>query len=81
MIVTRMQVVKQEVLACFARFRQLGMVTTCIDVDAAGTVEHVGTAGELADTDEARCVAAAVQSARFLPHDTPWSLRYPYVLR
>jgi len=81
MVVAAMQAVKHDVGSCFDRYKQQGMVITCVDVSADGTVEHVDSEGDLVGTDQAQCIKAAVQSAKFAPHDAPWSFRYPYVLR
>jgi hypothetical protein len=81
MVVGAMSTVKWKVMACFERFQKPGMVSTCIDVAANGTVEHVGSGGDLAGTDEARCVEEVVRSVRFAPQGAPWSTVYPYVMR
>ncbi len=81
MVVAAMHKVKGDAMHCFEQYKQPGMVTTCLDVAADGRVEHSDSEGDLVGTDEARCIAAAVRSAKFAPQPAPWSFKYPYVLR
>jgi len=81
MVVAAMHKVKADVMRCFDRYKQLGMVRTCLDVAADGSVEHSGIEGDLVGTDQAGCIAAAVLSAKFEPQPAPWSLKYPFIFR
>jgi hypothetical protein len=81
MVVATMQTVKRDVMGCYDRYKQQGTVLTCVDVAADGTVEHVDSEGDLVGSDQAQCIKTAVQSAKFAPHDAPWSMKYPYVFR
>jgi hypothetical protein len=56
----------------------------CIDIADDGTVASVETAGDLAGSEQARCIAAAVRSVRFPSFSRPLSvanpLRFPVAL-
>jgi hypothetical protein len=81
MVVGAIHKVKDDVSGCFSRFRMAGIVEACFDVAPNGTPENIGSAGDLAGTEEARCVLQAMHKVRFEPVGEPYSFAYPVVLR
>ena len=80
-IVDGMRPIKNEVGACFDHYKQFGMVVVSIDVAADGTLEQVHGDGDLAGTEEARCIESAARKVRLPASREPYSICYPYVLR
>jgi hypothetical protein len=80
-IVAAMASISARVRDCFDRGRQLGEADVAIDVSANGALESVRVDGELAGTDEARCIENATRDAQLPPFSDAYSICYPYIFR
>jgi hypothetical protein len=80
-VVDAMHAINRHVIDCFDRFRQMGFAPVSIDVAADGAIESARVDGEIAGTDQARCIEVAVRQARFPSRTEAWSVCYPFAFR
>jgi hypothetical protein len=81
-VVEAMARAKTGVLRCYDHFKRAGVADVRVDVAANGTITRACALGALANTEEARCIEAAVYKfAAFPVMSAPLSLSYPYALR
>ncbi|MES1158078.1 MAG: GYF domain-containing protein [Haliangium ochraceum] len=79
-VVAGMNSVKGKVSACYAQFKQAGLVMVNVVIGKSGKVSSAAVTGKFAGTPTGTCVESAVKTASFPPSEgltTP----YPFTLR